>query len=75
MKTVMPEGNFEILKQDRDAILGRYVSRQVKEVVKGYNGFYTVMYDAVFEWDEAVIMRVVFREDEPHEVSGIWFSR
>ena len=75
LKNYMPEGNFEILKQDRDAKLGGYVSRQVYQVVEGYNGFYTVIYDAVFERDKDVIMRVVFRADEPHEVSGIWFNK
>jgi len=75
LKNYMPEGNFEILKQDRDAKLGGYVSRQVYQVVEGYNGFDTVIYDAVFERDKDVIMRVVFRAGEPHEVSGIWFNK
>ena len=75
LKNYMPEGNFEILKQDRDAKLGGYVSRQVYQVVEGYNGFYTVIYDAVFERDKDVILRVVFCKDEPHEVNGIWFNK
>jgi len=71
----MPQGAFEYLKQDRDAKLGRYISRQVEDVVQGYDGFYTVIYDAVFEKDRDVIMRVVFQGEDPHQISGLWFNK
>ena len=75
MRTGMPEGTFIYLKQDRDAKLGTYISRTVQDVAQGNDGYYTVIYNAVFERDEDVIMRVVFRQEEPHEISGLWFNK
>ena len=75
MRNGMPEGAFIYLKQDRDAKLGTYISRTVQDVAKGNDGYYTVIYNAVFERDEDVIMRVVFRQEEPHEISGLWFNK
>lgn len=74
MLTAMPQSQFDALKKDRDAKLGLYVSRQVNSVIK-QGDFYVVIYDAKFEKDEAVIVRVVFRIAEPHQVSGLWFSK
>jgi Protein of unknown function (DUF3887) len=74
MLNAMTESEFAKLKQDRDAKLGRYVSRQVNRVVQS-GDFYAVIYDAVFEKDDAVSVRVVFRVADPHEVSGLWFSK
>jgi hypothetical protein len=74
MLTAMPQGEFDKLKADRDAKLGLYVSRQVDSVVQ-IGDFYAVIYDAVFEKDDAVAVRVVFRAAEPHEVSGLWFNK
>jgi hypothetical protein len=74
MLTAMPQAQFDTLKKDRDAKLGLYVSRQVNSVVQ--NGdFYAVLYDAKFEKDAAVTVRVVFRVAEPHQVSGLWFNK
>ncbi len=75
MKYAMQEGAFQYFKQDRDAKLGSYVSRKVKNVARGGDGLYTVIYDTVFEREKDVIMRVVFRGEEPHQVSGLWFDR
>jgi hypothetical protein len=37
--------------------------------------FYSVIYDAVFEKDDAVAMRVVYRIADPHQISGLWFNK
>ena len=74
MSKAMTQGEFDKLKADRDAKLGLYVSRQVNSVVQS-GDFYSVIYDAVFEKDNAVMVRVVFRVAEPHEVSGLWFNK
>ena len=76
MLNAMPQGEFEKLKKDRDDKLGAYVSRQVNQVTQSQSGEYVaVVYDAVFEKEKAVTMRVVFRAEEPHEVSGLWFNK
>ncbi len=74
MLNAMTKEQFDALKKDRDAKLGLYVSRQVNSVVQD-GDFYAVIYDAKFEKDEAVVMRVVFRVSEPHQVSGLWFNK
>lgn len=70
----MTESEFAKLKADRDAKLGLYVSRTVNNVVQ-VGDYYAVNYDAVFEKDDAVSIRLVFRMEEPHEVSGLWFNK
>ena len=74
MLNAMTQAQFEALKKDRDAKLGLYVSREVSSVVQD-GDFYAVIYDAKFEKDDAVTVRVVFRAAEPHEVSGLWFNK
>lgn len=74
MLGAMPQSQFDALKKDRDEKLGLYVSRQVNSVVQ-VGDFYSVSYDAKFEKDDAVIVRVVFRLAEPHQVSGLWFNK
>jgi len=74
MLNAMTQTEFDKLKKDRDAKLGLYVSRTVSGVVK-QGDFYTVIYDAKFEKDDAVIMRIVFRVADPHAVSGLWFNK
>lgn len=74
MLAAMPESEFQKLKTDRDAKLGLYLSREVASVVQ--NGdFYAVNYTAKFEKEDSVNVRIVFRVAEPHEVSGLWFSK
>lgn len=76
MLKAMSEQAFGKFKQDYDGRLGAYVSRQVNRVTQSDSGkFVAVVYDAVFEKDEAVTMRVVFRADDPHEISGLWFNK
>ena len=74
MLKAMTESQFDALKQDRDAKLGLYVSREVNSVVQS-GDFYAVIYNTVFEKDDNVTMRVVFRVAEPHEISGLWFNK
>jgi hypothetical protein len=74
MLGAMNQSQFDALKKDRDAKLGLYLSRKVASVVQT-GDFYAVSYEAKFEKDDAVIVRVVFRMAEPHQVSGLWFSK
>ena len=74
MLNAITESEFARLKSDRDARLGLYISRTVNRVVQS-GDFYAVIYYAVFEKEEAVSVRVVFRVADPHEVSGLWFDK
>lgn len=74
MLSAMTEAEFNKLKADRDAKLGLYLSREVESVVQ-IGDFYAVNYNAKFEKDDAVGVRVVFHAAGPHEVSGLWFSK
>jgi hypothetical protein len=74
MRSAMTQTQFDTLKKDRDAKLGLYVSREVSSVAQ-QGDFYIVFYNTKFEQDDAVIVRVVFRIDAPHEVSGLWFNK
>jgi major membrane immunogen (membrane-anchored lipoprotein) len=76
MLDAMSQEAFGKLKQDYDGKLGAYVSRKVNRVMQSQSGkFVAVVYDAVFEKDDAVSMRVVFRADDPHQISGLWFNK
>jgi hypothetical protein len=68
------EEKFGPLKQDRDSKLGAYVSRKVNSVVQS-GDFYAVIYDAKFEKEDQVTVRVVFRVEDPHSISGLWFNK
>ena len=74
MLNAMSQAQFDTLKKDRDAKLGLCVSRQVNKVVQT-GDFYVVIYNAKFEKEAAVTVRVVFRIAEPHKVSGLWFNK
>lgn len=74
MLDAMSQTQFAELKKDRDAKLGLYLSREVHSVTQT-GDFYIVNYDAKFEKDDAVTIRVVFRIAEPHQVSGLWFNK
>lgn len=76
MLNAMPAEAFTKFKQDSDGRLGAYVSRQVNKVTQSQSGKYVaVIYDTVFEKNDAVIMRVVFRADDPHQIGGLWFNK
>jgi hypothetical protein len=74
MLSAVTKDQFDALKKDHDARLGLYLARQVNSVVK-QGDFYVVVYDAKFEKDADVTVRVVFRIAEPHEISGLWFNK
>jgi hypothetical protein len=74
MLKAIPQAQFDAMKKDRDTKLGLYVSRQVVSVVQ-QGDYYVVIYDANFEKDDAVVVRVVFLVAEPHLVSGLWFNK
>jgi hypothetical protein len=74
MLEAMDQPRFESFKKDRDGKLGAYVSRQVNSVIN-QGEFISVIYDTVFEKDDKVVMRVVFRAAEPHQISGLWFDK
>lgn len=74
MLSAISQTQFATLKKDRDAKLGLYVSREVSSVTQT-GDFYTVNYDARFEKEDAVMVRVVFRVAEPHQISGLWFNK
>ncbi len=74
MLTAMSQSAFEKFKTDYDSRLGAYVSRKVNRVTQS-GKFVAVVYDTVFEKNDAVSMRVVFRAEEPHEISGLWFNK
>lgn len=71
----MPLEQFEKLKNDEFTGLGRYRSREVESVVHRGDGFYTVIYYAVFDNNNEVLLRVKFQAEEPHQISGLWFNK
>jgi PBP1b-binding outer membrane lipoprotein LpoB len=60
MLSAMTQTEFDKLKRDRDAKLGLYVSRVVNSVVQT-GDFVAVIYDAKFEKDDAVTVRIVLK--------------
>jgi len=74
MLSGITQAGFVDMKKDRDAKLGLYVSRQVNSVIK-QGAYYVVIYDAIFEKDDAVAVRIFFNIKEPHEISGLWFNK
>jgi hypothetical protein len=74
MSNAMTLPQFNAMKKDRDSKLGLYISRQVNSVLQT-GDFYLVIYDAKFEKEAVVTVRMVFRIAEPHKVSGLWFNK
>lgn len=74
MLSAMSEAQFDQMKADRDTKLGLYISREVESVTQ-VGDFYAVNYNAKFENEDEVSVRVVFRMAEPHEISGLWFDK
>jgi hypothetical protein len=71
MLKAMSESELDALRAMLEAKLGGYVSRQVSSMQKNGN-LVTVVYDAQFEEEEHVTMRVVF--DQDRRISGLWFD-
>ena len=74
MLKAIDEKGFAALKTDRDSTLGAYVSREVFQVTDS-GEYYIVFYLSQFEKQTDVVMQVVFQLDEPHLISGLWFSK
>ena len=74
MLKAMDADQFAALKADRDAKLGAYISREVTDVLT-MDDFIVVVYAAVFEKEPEVFVRVVFHLEEPHQISGLWFTK
>ncbi len=73
MKEGMNQAAFEQLLQQFTSKLGNYQSKEVSIVLKDQK-FTTVAYKMIFEKDDAVVMRVVFDNHEPHQITGLWFD-
>jgi hypothetical protein len=71
----MTQEEFEKLRNDEFTGLGSYHSREVEGVVLRSDGSYTVIYYVVFDNDDEVLVRVTFRADKPHEISGLRFEK
>jgi hypothetical protein len=74
MLKAIPQAEFDSFLQDRNDKVGAYISRKLNRVLQ-QGDFFAVIYDAKFEKEEIVIMRVVFRIAEPHKISGLWFDK
>ncbi|MFZ5856328.1 MAG: DUF3887 domain-containing protein [Chloroflexota bacterium] len=74
MLKAMTSAQFDALKADRDEKVGTYISRTVTDVYQ-QDDFYVVVYTAKFEKEAEVLVRVVFRLADPHQISGLWFSK
>lgn len=74
MLNAMSQSQFDTFKKDRDTRLGAYLSRQVNSVTQA-GDYVAVIYDAKFEKEDAVSMRVVFSTSDAHEISGLWFNK
>ncbi len=73
MKNGMNQDAFEELLDMFAAKLGSYRSHEVSVVLQDEK-FTTVAYKMIFEKDNAVVMRVVFDNREPHQITGLWFD-
>ena len=65
---------FDQIHDEVIGVTGPYVSRELNRV-EDSGRMLAVVYDAVFENDSAVTVRVVFWETDPeHLVTGLWFD-
>jgi maltoporin len=75
--TVMLQAETEmVFQQTRSQILskiGKYISRQTPSIVK-QNNMVIVFYNARFEQEDGVTVRVVFQPDGEHKLTGLWFD-
>jgi len=74
MKAASSEAQFEQVYAVVIGKIGKYVSRQMTKVTE-QEQFRTVVYDAQFEQEEHVTVRVVYNIAEDRQlVSGLWFD-
>jgi len=73
MKDGMNQAAFDQLLEMFATRLGTYRSHEVSVVLQD-DKFTTVAYKMIFAKDDAVVMRVVFDNQEPHPITGLWFD-
>ncbi len=73
MRGAMTQAAFENTRAQVTGKIGKYISRTVASVER--NGdFMAVNYDARFEQEEGVTVRIVFNAGGAHTISGLWFN-
>jgi hypothetical protein len=75
MLQAMPRSRFEQWQRERASRLGWYLRREVEGMVKRSDGTYTVIYHAGFQFNDDVLLRVVFSADPPHQIRAVWFEK
>jgi hypothetical protein len=73
MIKAFPEKGFQNLYNQLNDKLGSYQSRSVNSVI-AQKGFIALIYLAKYEKSDVVKVRVVFRDTEPHQISGLWLD-
>lgn len=73
MKTAIDEAAFEDLREMLSTKVGSYQSRAVSSV-RDVDGTLAVIYTAVFSKDDEVVITLSVTADEPHQVSGLYFT-
>ncbi len=71
MRETITEVRMADLRALLDKKVGAYVSHQLSSVMQS-GDLVTVVYDATFENEEHVTLRVVF--DDAQQISGLWFD-
>jgi hypothetical protein len=71
MAAAMDEAQFSSLRSMLETKVGDYVSRQVSRVEQS-GDFVAVVYDARYENERLVTLRVVFDQDQ--RISGLWLD-
>jgi hypothetical protein len=75
MLQAMPYDKFEQWQKQRETRLGWYLRREVEGMVRRSDDTYTVIYHAGFQFNDDVLVRVVFKADPPHQISGLWLDK
>jgi hypothetical protein len=75
MLQAMTRDEFEHWQKERESRLGRYLRREVEGMVERSDGTYTVIYHTGFQFNDDVLIRVVFSVAPPHQISGLWFEK
>ncbi len=74
MKDAMPVAGFNDLREILMSKIGSYIS-STPDKVEDQGDYITVYFTAIFEKDEQVTVRLVFRKDDPaYKVDGLWFD-
>jgi hypothetical protein len=73
MKQATTEEAFNQLKSLVSTKIGAYISREVASVLQ-QGDYYIVVYQAKFEKDDPVTIRVVFETGGDHLIAGLWFD-